>query len=222
MRWFKWVTVMRLSAIGLSAVLVTPMGLAAQLNCGGQAVSVEAATPTERFSVPDPHSVSDPLSNLVTDNVTGLMWMRCPWGYNIDALSRSCQADSGVAVPRMGWKDAILKAEDPAGDGSHSQFGQSGWRVPNIKELASIIEHGCSAPSINSEIFPGTPDEKYWTSSPLTQGDSISEAWTVDFQLGVTAKENAKYAGGGFDPISGVQFRDPVVRHLVRFVRDAN
>lgn len=36
-------------------------------------------------------------------------------------------------------------------------FGQSGYGVPSLKELASIMERQCSSPTINIGAYPDTP-----------------------------------------------------------------
>lgn len=198
---------MRLIVVGLCAALVAPLGLAAKPECLVGSPSVEAATPTDRFEILNEQP------NVATDKVTGLMWMRCPWGMTLNTVYGCIPA---VVTPRLGWKDAIDKADDPAGDGSHSLFGKSGWRVPNVKELASIIEHGCESPSINKLVFPSTPVGKFWTSSPISKTGALSNVWAIDFQTGVAdAGVEATYQSAG-------SVRTPVNTLYVRFVRDAN
>ena len=53
----------------------------------------------------------------ITDNATGLMWL---------------QADSGSA---MSWQDALAYAE------ASTASGYSDWRLPNAKELQSIVDY---------------------------------------------------------------------------------
>lgn len=62
----------------------------------------------------------------ITDNATGLMWM---------------QNDDGSG---MLWEDALSYAED------FSYAGYTDWRLPNVKELQSIIDYSRSPETTNS------------------------------------------------------------------------
>lgn len=62
----------------------------------------------------------------VTDNATGLMWM---------------QNDNGVAVS---WEDALTYAE------GYTFAGHSDWRLPDAKELQSILDYSRSPETSNS------------------------------------------------------------------------
>ena len=62
----------------------------------------------------------------ITDQATGLMWM---------------QNDNGLAIA---WEDALSYAE------SYSYAGYSDWRLPDIKELQSILDYTRSPETTNS------------------------------------------------------------------------
>jgi hypothetical protein len=74
------------------------------------------------------------------------------------------------------WQQAL---EAPDG---YSFAGYSDWRLPNIKELSSIIEQRCYNPAINLSVFPATPGSYFWSSSPDADGSEV--AWNVDFGYG--------------------------------------
>lgn len=106
----------------------------------------------------------------VTDTVTGLMWKRCSEGQPTNA---SC-GPTGTTF--YTWREAMNVA-------SESTFaGFSDWRLPNAKELRSIVETGCFDPSINSTIFPNTPSSGYWTST--THPGNVLDTFGVGFYSG--------------------------------------
>jgi hypothetical protein len=65
-------------------------------------------------------------------------------------------------------------------------------RLPTKAELDSIVDHykdkdhgNWSSPTINTKVFPDTPDYSFWTASEYA--DLAGSAWYVFF-----------YAGSGF------------------------
>jgi len=103
----------------------------------------------------------------VTDNTTGLMWMRCSLGQ--DWNGKTC---SGKAAT-FSWPDGLKAAS------GYKFAGYTDWRLPNKNELESIVEGRCYSPAINNIIFPATPSAYFWSSSPyagLAHG-----AWSIDF-----------------------------------------
>ena len=94
----------------------------------------------------------------VTDTKTALMWKQCPEGQN----GSSCSFHSGVADVYT-WEEALKRAEALNKSGF---AGYNDWRVPNIKELASLVALDRFSPSINSSVFPKTEKDDFWTSTP--------------------------------------------------------
>ena len=62
----------------------------------------------------------------------------------------------------------------------------SGFRLPTVKELASIVDLTVASPgsTIDQTAFPGTPTQGFWTSSPYA-GSSV-DAWDVNFYSGAS------------------------------------
>lgn len=133
-------------------------------------------TPTARFSNNE--------DGTVTDTRTGLIWKRCPEGFNLDdkGTPQTLGDDTCVlaTTPYYTWFSALQHAENTGYAGYHD------WRVPNIKELMSIIEYRCHNPAFNIAVFPEPLPimNDYWTSSldPETSGRS----WDVDMDSGWT------------------------------------
>ena len=93
----------------------------------------------------------------VTDGNTGLMWQ---------------QAEAGS----MDWEAAITYCE------SFSLPGYTDWRLPNVKELRSIVDDRLYNPAIDKIYFPGALASYYWSST--TYADGSSDAWGVVFGSG--------------------------------------
>jgi hypothetical protein len=68
--------------------------------------------------------------------------------------------------------------------GVGSSLGGTGWRLPTLKELQSLVDYSqTTPPMIDSTAFPGTPFW-FWSASPLA--GSSSYAWGVHFGYGDT------------------------------------
>jgi hypothetical protein len=80
------------------------------------------------------------------------------------------------------------------GTASTSDADPTGWRLPNVKELLSIVDWGVgAAPRINKPYFWNTKSNFYWSS---TTDQPALGAWVVGFSIGdlpATAKTAAQY-----------------------------
>lgn len=127
---------------------------------------------------------------LVTDIVNGLQWRLCSYGQEFDAESKSCL---GNPKPFNTFKEAL---NEPI-----TEFaGYNNWRLPNIKELGTLVDRTCVAPAINLAIFPSTPSSVYWSS-------------TYDHQINVSKGVYGRVV----DFTDGTEFLDNLDSH--RFVR---
>ena len=123
--------------------------------------NIPLKTPTSEFT--------DHGDGTLTHQRTGLMWKKC-----IEGLSGSgCDQGSASA---MNWSGALTHAA------SHEFAGHMVWRLPNIKELASIAETACYAPAMNLSVFPNEPGSLVWSSSP--NANYSDSAWVLDFDDG--------------------------------------
>lgn len=136
--------------------------------------AISSTTPSTRFAI-------QAQARTVRDDRTGLTWQRCPLGYVIDhqgtdtILDDACVIDDAY-LSSLAWQQALQDAV------SFDQAnGDEGWRVPNQKELLSIVEFKCVAPAINGNLFPDTPPVLFWTSSAA---HNTSGAKAIDFGSG--------------------------------------
>ena len=117
----------------------------------------------------------------VTDSKTGLIWRRCPEG--MTASSNGC---SGVAAA-YSWDQSLALANEVA-----LASGKS-WRLPNAKELSSIVDASLGNPAIDTHAFPGTPAAPFWSATPVE--NNPLKAWYVMFYGGFL---NTYVCGGKF------------------------
>jgi len=106
----------------------------------------------------------------VTDTKTGLIWRRCAEGMTFKG--NTCVGSSKTYTHEAALKRATQEA---------TRTGVS-WRLPNVKELASIVDRSRVSPAIDPAAFPATPSGWFWSSSPYV-GDTYY-AWSVYFSYG--------------------------------------
>ncbi len=148
--------------------------------------SIDETTPTTRFVLNG--------DGTVTDSRSDLRWQRCPVGYELDdngtAAVLSDDRCNSVATTTFNWQGALQSASDLNDSGGFAGFAD--WRVPNLKELASIVEFKCLLPAVNATLFPDTPPSEFWSSSTPLQ---INSALVVNFETGVNYSSFLDAAG---------------------------
>jgi hypothetical protein len=102
-----------------------------------------------------------------TDVSLGLVWMRCSVGQTW--VDETCTGNAS----ELTWQQALQAAH------GYQYAEQLGWRVPNMKELASLTERSCVRPAINELFFPDTYSDAYWTSTPSVVDPM--RAWVIAF-----------------------------------------
>lgn len=125
----------------------------------------------------------------ISDLATGLMWMKDDYGQSIM------------------WEEALAYCEN-------MEFaGYDDWKLPNVKELHSIVDYSGVYPAVNPKFFNSTKaeDENYhtwlWTNTSANEGDGgDGSAWYVSFGKAVgldgldthgagAVRERSKYEG---------------------------
>jgi len=108
--------------------------------------------------LPNPHDYDVSSPGVVVDRITGLMWQR--------RLSNTF----------VSWQKAQLQCA------SLSLAGYSDWRLPSRIELVTLLDTTHTQPSIDTDAFPATPTDWFWTSSRAA--DDPNSAWYVYFYFG--------------------------------------
>jgi hypothetical protein len=73
------------------------------------------------------------------------------------------------------------------------------WRLPNVKELQTLVDRSVGFPAINSGVFPNTPTVEFWTATPMP--GLVSTAAYVDFSRGSVGFSHYDYDYVGSKPI---------------------
>lgn len=118
---------------------------------------------------------------IAQDNLTKLIWSRCVYGQNWSAEKNTC-----IGVPeRKTWAEALTLAQ------TTDLNGTTGWRIPDLKELSTLIDYQCLIPPLNPTIFPNAPgsiSHGLWTSSPVFIYTNLAESspriWSIDLETG--------------------------------------
>ena len=118
----------------------------------------------------------------ITDNTTGLMWKACDqeqvWN---DGDPDSCTVGTDGTYT---WTVALTEAQN------HTFAGYDDWRLPNAKELTSIVDYTKANLSINP-VFPNTNAVLFWSSTLYADTFNLSdEAWRVSFSNGFISSSN--------------------------------
>jgi len=126
------------------------------------------------------------LWSCVKDNVTGLLWEVkttdggihdrnhvYAWG-GVTAIGLNHPQSEGVYL--NDW-DSLVNDSN-----SNNFCGRSNWRLPNVTELFSIVNKGAQSPAIDTNYFPNTQSNWYWTRTP----DAFNplNAWLIFFDFG--------------------------------------
>ncbi len=155
----QWVVNMRTAAWSRFGVATASAGMARVPRTGQTAshrtgddgnLQRGVAWPSPRFT--------DNGNGTVTDNLTGLMWVKAP-----HALPGNAAVNWGGAID---FCDALTYA-------THSN-----WRLPNVLELRSLLDASQHSPALPAgHPFAGVLNDNYWTST--TPPFNANEAWQI-------------------------------------------
>jgi hypothetical protein len=118
----------------------------------------------------------------VTDTTKGLIWRRCTEG-----MSWNGTTCTGTALT-LNHENALARARDEA------QASSIAWRLPNIKELHSLVDRSRANPAIESLAFPNTLSQDYWSSTPWPSPllSPFQSVYGVNFASGITSNSDSR------------------------------
>jgi hypothetical protein len=172
----------------------------------GVETGTRALAPVPRTGQTTPHAVDDDAhwqkgvawpnprftnngDGTATDNLTRLIWLR-------DANCASFYADDVTEHNWRAWLPALMAAKLLATGhcGLSDGFSVGDWRLPNLRELQSLIHNGVAAPPVpntdgserwhEGDPFTDIQPVRYWSSTPVAGTTTV--AWYVGMDWGIT------------------------------------
>jgi hypothetical protein len=117
---------------------------------------------------------TDNSDGTVTDNLTALIWLQDANCFGFQSWTNSLSDANGLASGACGLTDGSV-----GGD----------WRLPNLRELQSLIDVGQSRPAMPvGHPFSGVQADYYWSSS--SYADLPDGAWVVILHFGNANVDN--------------------------------
>lgn len=98
-------------------------------------------------------------------------------------------ADGTVADNKLNvdWSITLMSGKDrpfAEAEKAVTELGED-WRFPTVDELFSLVDRSSHAPAINTEFFPDTKNDLYWTDEKAAFRSS--DNWVVNFYYGSVA-----------------------------------
>jgi len=93
-------------------------------------------------------------------------------------------AANDAAPAKLEWSHTLLNGKTVTYDVAEKAVAElgEGWRLPTRQELESILDLSRHDPAIDTDKFPDTKSNYYWTSTPCAW--RTSAVWVVDFDGG--------------------------------------
>lgn len=128
------------------------------------------------------------LAGEMLDTDTGLIWRRCPEGNTWDG--QRCTGGDPLVF------QSVASAFAAAGVQA-TRSGQA-WRLPNVKELDSLVDRQRYQPAIDPAAFPGAPSACFLSSTPWIDNTLPSPVFNVEAKtMGVSFEDGFVFRAGG-------------------------
>ncbi len=119
----------------------------------------------------------DNADGTITDKLTGLVWLRNADAFGFRTWEQALKDCIGLCNGRHDLKDGSVAGQ---------------WRLPNVREIESLIDYGQVAPSIPAgHPFQNVRPSSYWTSTSVTSAPT--QAMFVILGVGPSIFENKQH-----------------------------
>jgi hypothetical protein len=157
-------------------------------NTAGAAISCAGTGQDGETQAGATLSYTDNGDGTITDNNTGLTWEK-------KSLDGTIHDENTIYT----WTDAV--AVHVSGLNALAFGGHSDWRLPNVRELQSILNYESFGPAVSAVFHTGcvagcaisacscTASSNYWSSTSFSPDPAF--AWFVDFS-GATVNRDGK------------------------------
>jgi quinol monooxygenase YgiN len=138
----------------------------------GQDGDIQAGVPW-----PDPR-FTDNADGTVTDNLTGLVWLKNGNPFGFRTWQQALDECNKLASGQYGLSDGSKRGD---------------WRLPNIKEIESLVDYGRVAPCLpdGGKPFEHVLPSSYWTSTTVAKAPS--EAMFIILGVGPAIFESKEH-----------------------------
>ncbi|KJU87045.1 secreted protein containing DUF1566 [Candidatus Magnetobacterium bavaricum] len=176
-------------SVGISAIWSTGQTTTYATGDDG-ALKKGVAWPNPRFT--------DNSNNTVTDNLTGLVWAKDAGTPTVGSIVSFFMCTGGTKT----WQAALNYV---ACLNAYNYLGYRDWRLPNRKELSSLVDRGRYTSSIPSgHPFSNLQSSDYWSST--TYASVTSNAWLIDMSDGYVYSDDDKTSSHYVWPVRGGQY----------------
>jgi altronate dehydratase len=127
-------------------------------------------------------------STTIIDTSTNLVWQKCLYGTSGD----ECENNVPLSVDWQGAFSSMVTVNTSTNET---------WRVPNIIELASLVEPSCETPAVNDEVFEHflsrmNDYDEYYLWSSTTDYSNPSRAYVLNLKTGAIVVKSKTNTNG--------------------------